>query len=298
MSKKYARKGPPHKRMRGIIMQKYKSTLFVLIVACLVQACAAIANRPDAAQERAAIAASFRWPEGKRAALSLTFDDARLSQIDTGLPILDRYKVKATFYVSPDSVKERLDGWKRAVKNGHEIGNHTLTHPCTGNYAFSKANALEDYSLDRMALEIDEASLAIEEMLAVKPLSFAYPCCQTFVGRGTAVKSYVPLVAERFLTGRLGLNEAANDPTICDLAQLLAQGSDGATFDELKILIDQAASEGRWLILCGHEVGEGGYQTTPAKTLEALCRYANDSGSGLWIDTVGRIGKYVADHKK
>lgn len=280
-------------------MQKHCGfKLVVFFAACLLQACVTTASRPDVPQERAASAAAFRWPEGKRAAISLTFDDARLSQIDTGLPILDRYKVKATFYVSPDSVKERLDGWKRAVMSGHEIGNHTMTHPCTGNYAFSKANALEDFDLDRMAREIDDASLAIEKMLAVKPMSFAYPCCQTFVGRGRAVKSYVPLVAKRFLTGRLGLNEAANDPAICDLAQLLAQGSDGATFDELKVLIDQAASDGRWLILCGHEIGDGGYQTTPSKTLEAICRYANDPANGLWMDTVGRIGKYVADHRK
>ena len=39
------------------------------------------------------------WLEGKTAALSLTFDDARLSQVDQGLPLLDAYGVKATFYV-------------------------------------------------------------------------------------------------------------------------------------------------------------------------------------------------------
>ena len=39
------------------------------------------------------------WPEGKKTALSLTFDDARLSQVDQGLPLLDAYGVKATFYV-------------------------------------------------------------------------------------------------------------------------------------------------------------------------------------------------------
>ena len=37
------------------------------------------------------------WLEGKTAALSLTFDDARLSQVDQGLPLLDAYGVKATF---------------------------------------------------------------------------------------------------------------------------------------------------------------------------------------------------------
>jgi peptidoglycan/xylan/chitin deacetylase (PgdA/CDA1 family) len=267
------------------------------IGACLVLAGCAIAPH-ESIQGGPQGPAPFRWPEGKRAAISLTFDDARLSQVDMGLPILDGYRVKATFYVSPDNVKERLEGWKKAVGNGHEIGNHTMTHPCTGNYTFSKANALEDLTLDRITREIDEATRTIEKTLAVKPVSFAYPCCQTFVGRGKRVKTYVPLVAERFLTGRLGGNEAANDPEICDLSQLLAEGSDGATFEELKVLIDQAVTERRWLILCGHEIGEGGYQTTFAKTLDALCRYAADPANGLWIDTVGRIGQYIADNRR
>lgn len=39
----------------------------------------------------------FNWPQGKKAAISLTFDDARFSQSDTGTLFLDRYGVKATF---------------------------------------------------------------------------------------------------------------------------------------------------------------------------------------------------------
>src|SRR5437762_2810991 len=38
----------------------------------------------------------FRWPNGRRAAVSLSFDDARVSQIDTGLALLKRQLVKVT----------------------------------------------------------------------------------------------------------------------------------------------------------------------------------------------------------
>ncbi len=51
---------------------------------------------------------AFVWPEGKRVALSLTFDDARVSQAQVGIPLLDRYSVKATFYVSPASFQAHL----------------------------------------------------------------------------------------------------------------------------------------------------------------------------------------------
>lgn len=240
----------------------------------------------------------FVWPAGKRAAISLTFDDARLSQIDVGLPIFEKMKVRATFYVSPNNIKQRLKGWKKAVKNGHEIGNHTTTHPCTGNYALRWENAIEDMTLETMAGEIDGADRIILDLLGVQPKSFAYPCGQTFVGRGRDVKSYVPLVAERFLTGRGWLSEGSNDPEICDPAQLMAMESDGRIFDQIKPLIDKAAAEGRWLILAGHKIGDGGDQTTLAQTVEEICRYANDPANRLWIDTVGTIGQYVIDKRE
>jgi hypothetical protein len=243
-------------------------------------------------------AAKFPWPEGKKAAISLTFDDARLSQVDIGLPIFDRYGVKATFYVSPDRLEERLEGWKKAVRNGHEIGNHTMTHPCTGNYPAFRFKALEEMTLDQMAREIDGASQAIEKLLGVKPESFAYPCGQTFVGRGKKVESYVPLVARRFLAGRKWLSEGANDPAFCDLAQVLAMESDGKAFEQIKSLVDQAADEGCWLILAGHEIGSQAYQTTLASALESLFRYAQDPANGLWIDTVGNIGRYIRKIRK
>ena len=267
------------------------------LLACLFLAAVLMGQRYASSKSQPP-AEKFRWPEGKKAAVSLTFDDARLSQIDVGIPILDKYKVKATFYISPDNLEERLGGWKQAVKNGHEIGNHTMTHPCTGNYAFSKENALEDYTLHRIEAEIDRANDIIQKKLGVKLATFAYPCGQTFVGRGKDVKTYVPLVAARFVTGRGAGGEDANDPVVCDLSQLLAMGSDGLTFEQLKILIDKAAAEGRWLILCGHEIGLGGYQTTFGQTVEKLCRHAQDPANGLWIDTVGKIGTYILKNRK
>src|ERR1043165_7252823 len=96
------------------------------------------------------MATQFDWPKGKRAALSLTFDDARLSQIDRGIPILDQHGVKATFYVSMRAMHQRIEGWKHAVANGHEVGNHTASHRCTGNFGWARSAALEDFDLARM----------------------------------------------------------------------------------------------------------------------------------------------------
>ena len=44
------------------------------------------------------------WPDHAGAAVSFSFDDARLTQIDRGMDILGRHAVRATFYVSPPNV--------------------------------------------------------------------------------------------------------------------------------------------------------------------------------------------------
>ena len=233
----------------------------------------------------------FRWPEGKRVAVSLSFDDARASQVDAGVPLLDKYRVKATFYVTPRNLEKRLDGWKKAAANGHEIGNHSTSHPCTANYPFSSKNALENYTVPMMERDLDGAGAEIERLLGVKPVTFAYPCGQKFMGRGVDVKSYVPLVATRFLAGRGFRDEGTNDPASCDLAQALGMESDGLTFDQMKSLV--SAAQGRWLVFAGHEIGRPGNQTTQAASLEQLLKYAADPASGVWIDTVQAVGQYI-----
>lgn len=239
----------------------------------------------------------FPWPDGKRVAVSLSFDDARPSQVDVGVPLLDEYGVRATFYVSPSRVPERLNAWKAAVAAGHEIGNHSMRHACTGNFAWSRQKALEDYTLKQMAEELDQASAEIRQLLGVHAMTFAYPCGQKFVGRGQRVRSYVPLVAERFAAGRGWRDETANDPAFCDPAQLLAVELDGLTFEQLKTLVEAAAEQGAWLVLAGHEIGQKGRQTTRADTLRAFCEYAADAENGLWVDTVANVARYVAEHR-
>lgn len=128
-------------------------------------------------------AKAIHWPEGKRVAVSLTFDDGRASQVDKGLDVINPTGVKVTFFVNPPAVRNRLEGWKRAVASGHEIGSHTMTHPCTGNFPWSRQNALENYTLESMSQQLDEASAQIQELLGVHAVTFGYPCGQKFVGR-------------------------------------------------------------------------------------------------------------------
>ena len=235
----------------------------------------------------------FAWPKTKKAALSLTFDDARASQLQAALPILNRYNVKATFYVVPDPVEKNLQGWREVVQAGHEIGNHTVTHPCSGNYEFSRHNAIEDYTMQRIEAEISGATKRIEDLLNVTPRTFAYPCGEKFVGRGENCQSYVPLVARQFLAGRGAGSQSENAPAACDLSQLLAGGMDNQAYEPLRKLIERSSEQNGWLILVGHEAGERGVQRVDVEALDHICRFAADPANGLWIDTVANVAGFI-----
>jgi peptidoglycan/xylan/chitin deacetylase (PgdA/CDA1 family) len=262
-------------------MRREMTRLVIAVGLCF--ASAAFAQQPK----------PFQWPEGKQAAVSLTFDDGRQSQVDVGLALLKRADVKVTFFVTPGAVEKRLAGWKQAVADGHEIANHSLSHPCTANYAFSAANALETYTLTMMARQLDEANERIQALLNVRPTTFAYPCGLKFVGRGLDVRSYVPLVAERFVVGRGYQDESPNDPAVTDLAQAMGTPFDDIGFARMQAIVDAAVREGRWVIFVGHEIGDPKFQTTDAKALEQLCAYLKDPARRIWLGTVAEIGSYV-----
>jgi peptidoglycan/xylan/chitin deacetylase (PgdA/CDA1 family) len=242
--------------------------------------------------------APFHWPSTYKAAASLSFDDARPSQLDIGVPLFDRYDIKASFYVLPERLDARIDSWRAAAANGHETGSHTLTHPCTGNFEFSKDNALESYTEEQMIRELQGSKSHIGQMIGTTPRTFAYPCGQTFIGRGRQATSYVPLVADRYLAGRLWLSEDSNNPAFCDLAQILAVEIDGLSYDGMKQLVDRAVSENRWLIFAGHDIGAGGRQTAIVSELEKLCHYLKASDETIWVDTIANIADYIRSERQ
>jgi peptidoglycan/xylan/chitin deacetylase (PgdA/CDA1 family) len=240
---------------------------------------------------------TFEWPDGLRAAVSLSFDDARTSQIDEGMNLLKGLGVRATFYVNPGAVRARVEGWRKAYLEGHEIGNHTRHHPCSETFEWSREHALEDYTLAQMSDELIACNDEIHGLIGVRPQTFAYPCGQTFVGRGENQSSYVPLVAEHFLAGR-AVGAGTNDPSSCDLAKLACTGFDGKAFAEIEQLVQLALDQKSWLILVGHEIGgpSGGLVTAPPMLIE-LCRYLSDPGRGIWLDTVEAMATHIVKNR-
>ncbi|MFC7336625.1 polysaccharide deacetylase family protein [Haloferula chungangensis] len=82
------------------------------------------------------------------------------------LDLLDKHGVKAVFFVIGDKVRRFPELAKEIVARGHELGNHTMTHP---QHSMWSAGPV------RMRREIEECSRVIEEMSGQRPRWFRAP---------------------------------------------------------------------------------------------------------------------------
>ncbi|WP_066892888.1 polysaccharide deacetylase family protein [Clostridium nigeriense] len=101
--------------------------------------------------------------------LSLTFDInwAEKEELYNILQILDKYNVKATFFIMGGWVnysEENKDKLIKIKEGGHEIGNHSYIHPM-----FSKI------SEERMKAEVEKTNKIIEDTVGEKVKLFRFP---------------------------------------------------------------------------------------------------------------------------
>jgi peptidoglycan-N-acetylglucosamine deacetylase len=97
--------------------------------------------------------------------IALTFDDGPSAKYTpTVLDILKQNNAKATFFVTGGSVSLHPEVLKRAFAEGHEIGNHSYTHPNCSKLAPAA-----------IAKELNKTNALIRENINVAPRLFRPP---------------------------------------------------------------------------------------------------------------------------
>lgn len=72
----------------------------------------------------------YRKKENEHMKIALTFDDGPHPRYTPQiLDILDKYGIKATFFAIGINADRYPDTMEMVISRGHEIGNHTYTHP-------------------------------------------------------------------------------------------------------------------------------------------------------------------------
>lgn len=141
-----------------------------------------------------------------RNAIALTFDDGPSRSTPQILDILRGYGVPATFFQCGEHVN-RARELSRAMRDaGHEIGNHSHTHP---NFAFARPSFIED-EFRRAQDAISEATLTTPALMR-PPYGvrwFGFPEMQRRLGLlgvmwsviGRDWKLAAPAIAERVIS--------------------------------------------------------------------------------------------------
>jgi len=99
-----------------------------------------------------------------RPALALTFDDGPSESTPELLDVLAQYKTTATFFMCGQNVRRLPAIARRVLEAGHEIGNHSNTHP---RFDFRSSAFIEN--------ELTAAQETIAQTIGVAPKLFRAP---------------------------------------------------------------------------------------------------------------------------
>jgi sialate O-acetylesterase len=239
--------------------------------------------------------------DGRPAAGSLTYDDGLPVHREVVAPTLESFGLRGTFYtpISSDVVVS-VDRWRAIAEAGHELGNHTVFHPCRrrDSGAFDswlpERHDLRRFTLDEWRREVTLANRVLTLIDGRTERTFGNTCHHTTVGPEDQQVSINPAVGELFIAGRGARTEAAADPSSCDLTAVGCIGADARSFEQLKPRIDAAVQDGQWLVLCAHGVGGGHSLFWDEDEHRRTLAYLADRSAEVWTAPMVDVARAVA----
>jgi len=193
---------------------------------------------------------------GKKAAVVLTYDDSLNVHLDTVVPALDARGFKGTFYitVNPEAFSSRVPEWKKAAASGHELGNHTLFHPCSANKPgrdwVSADYDLDKYSVKRMVEEIALTNRILESVDGLNERTYAYTCGDTYAGKSSFVEEIKP-----YFVGARGVANNFTKPGENDLFNINSFFVFEHNGRDLIAMTNKAIKDGSMIVYLFHGVG-------------------------------------------
>lgn len=236
---------------------------------------------------------SQKW-NNKKAAVALTYDDGLNVHLDIVVPTLDLAGFKGTFYIpgNAEALFLRMNDWKTIACNGHELGNHTLFHPCTGK---SKGRQwvhpdydLDNYTINQIVNEIKLANTLLKAIDGKEKRSFAYTCGDMTVSNGDFSK----LIANEF-TGARGVNFNFEKIETIDLLNIKAFFVTNQTGEELITLAQKAVEEEALIVFLFHGVGGEHSINIANAEHQKLVNYLKTNIDSFWVAPLTEISEYI-----
>lgn len=233
----------------------------------------------------------FKWPGKYKAAVCLTYDDGLDCHIDIAVPELDSYDLKGTFYCTgfSNSLRNRMGEWKSITLNGHELGNHTLFHPCNGDrFDWVKPEYdLRTYTMLQIRTELLTANTFLTAVDGKKERTFAYTCSDFEVNN----VSFVDSIRNMFVAARSD-GPIPESVDMVDLHFAPSWGVIDPSGTDLINYVKEAQEKGTIAIFMFHSVG-GGYLNVSKEAHKELLAYLKSNEEVIWTDTFMNVMKFI-----
>lgn len=230
-----------------------------------------------------ATAAKFVWPAGKTAAIVLTYDDSLPSHLSVAAPQLEAAGFRGTFFLNGTFSNLLLPRWRTIAGAGHELGNHTLFHPCpAGSFAMDKQFESERYTIPGMLKEIGVMNSFLQSIDGKTDRTLSLPCSVALAGG----KDYTyALRASRLIRYvRTGVPDGGvvSDPAMLDPFSVPSRSfPESVTAEQLIAFVKDVQAKGGMGVFMFHGVG-GDYLINSAEAHQGLMNYLK-AHPEIWV---------------
>jgi peptidoglycan/xylan/chitin deacetylase (PgdA/CDA1 family) len=244
------------------------------------------------------------WPHGARGAVSLSYDDAMPCHRELVAPALEAHGLHGTFYAPyRDDLVQHTAAWRAMAAAGHELGNHSLFHPCRRERPvpddwLAGWNNLCHFDPDRLRGELGAANFMLSLLDGRAQRTYGNTCHDVWIGPPESRQRIEPLLAQLFVAARGECLNRPSDPLTADLFNLGTTGGDGGDFAQWQAQIEQAEAVGGYLLLTFHGVGEGLRRLqVDSGEHQRLLAWLQASAGEIWTAPVVEVAGWIRDRR-
>jgi hypothetical protein len=244
---------------------------------------------------------SFHWPEGIQGAVSLSYDDGLEVHHAAVAPLLESHGLCGTFYIPVNVLARGPDPfiWKRVADQGHELGNHSIFHPCRKGHDLKESwlmpcYQLQTYSERRWVDEMAVANGVLRMIDGRDDRTFGNTCCDITIGPDDHEINIEPMINKLFVSARGQFLAKSVSPLSAQFTNLGHYGCDDMSFAEVKQIIDESVAKGEWAIFMTHGVGKDTHHLfMEEREHRELIEYLGRNRSTIWTAPVRDVAQYI-----
>lgn len=243
--------------------------------------------------------AQMSWPKGRTATVVLTYDDALRSHLDVAIPQLDTAAFKGTFFLDGDITPADMLLWRNAQRTGHELGNHSVFHPCPRAMLSERRNYLTDnYDIERMLDEIAVMNNVLFGIDGASTRTYAVPCSQMLVGTTNYTEALRKSGHVKYArTGGDQYKAVVTEMGTLDLFQMPSWGPiDKPDGPALIAFADRVRAAGGLGVFQFHGVG-GDYLEVTSQAHQELLNWLRKHPE-IWVATFQEAMDYLSAHNR